>query len=317
MPDQAPEQIIMPPQMILPKASVILKNSWALYKKHFATYIRIIFVPYLLLAVLGFLIAFLGGMANGGDATVGTQTLRIITGLAGIAIVIAIIVLQSAGQIALLYAVRNQANETNVSEAYRFAFSRWAPFLWIATISGCITMAGFMLFIIPGLIFSIWFSLAIFFFIDDDVRGMNALLKSKEYVRGLWGAILGRFIFMGIVIYATLIPIMIVSAFSGNQWVGTLLNFAAQLIIVPLIMAYMYELYRSVRSLKGEIQFTPSGSQKTIFSALALIGPVLFIVAIASGAFGFRKALKDKSGMPQKNIIPFEIPSTNSPDLSA
>jgi len=58
-----------------------------------------------------------------------------------------------------------------------------------AIILGFLGTGGFLFLIIPGIIFLVWFIFAQFIIFAEDDRGMNAILKSKEYVRGKWASI--------------------------------------------------------------------------------------------------------------------------------
>ena len=48
-------------------------------------------------------------------------------------------------------------------------------------------MGGFVFFIVPGVIFSIWLSFSVLILIVENEKGTNALVRSKEYVKGRWG----------------------------------------------------------------------------------------------------------------------------------
>ena len=46
----------------------------------------------------------------------------------------------------------------------------WA-FIWILSILGFIVMGGFLLFIVPGVIFTVWFAFAQFILAERTKRG--------------------------------------------------------------------------------------------------------------------------------------------------
>ena len=57
-------------------------------------------------------------------------------------------------------------------------------------------MLGSLFFLIPGIIFSVWFIFGDFVLIDEDIRGVKALLRSKKYVEGRWFYVLKHLAFI-------------------------------------------------------------------------------------------------------------------------
>jgi hypothetical protein len=66
------------------------------------------------------------------------------------------------------------------------------PFIWVSIMVTAAVIFGFLLLIVPALIFSVWFAFAANFLIVDDVRGSAALKASKALVAGRWWAVLFR-----------------------------------------------------------------------------------------------------------------------------
>jgi len=64
-----------------------------------------------------------------------------------------------------------------------------APLIWVGLLAGFVGAGGFLLFVIPGIVFTVWFCFAQFVLVREDLRGMDALLKSREYVRGKGGKV--------------------------------------------------------------------------------------------------------------------------------
>lgn len=97
-----------------------------------------------------------------------------------------ILISQIWGQIALIYAIKDEQEKIGTIEAYRRGRTKILPYLWVSILVGIITFIGFILLVIPGIIFFIWFILALYVLIVEDLRGMKALSKSREYVHGYW-----------------------------------------------------------------------------------------------------------------------------------
>jgi uncharacterized membrane protein len=101
----------------------------------------------------------------------------------------------------------------------------------------------------PGVIFAVWFFFAPFVFIDEDVRGMNALLKSKEYVRGRWFGVCLRLLAIWLIaVLVASIPI-----------VGQVLA----LFLIPFSFVYTFLLYKDLKALMGnDMAFEPARRAK-------------------------------------------------------
>ncbi|MFA5937245.1 MAG: hypothetical protein WC822_05230, partial [Candidatus Paceibacterota bacterium] len=71
-------------------------------------------------------------------------------------------------------------------------------------LNGLAILGGFILLVIPGIIFSIWFSFTTYAVVLDNARGTAALSASKKLVVGRWWAVLVRLFIPGI-LFALLI----------------------------------------------------------------------------------------------------------------
>ena len=116
----------------------------------------------------------------------------------------------------LLYAVKDRDTKISIKEALSRGWKRILSYWWISILSGLIVMGGFLLLIVPGIILTIWFALAVYILVSEDRRGMNALFRSKQLVSGYWWGVFGRFHVLGLVLFATMIPLMILLAIIGG-----------------------------------------------------------------------------------------------------
>src|SRR3989344_3979582 len=93
-------------------------------------------------------------------------------------------------QAALFMGIVASDENIGIRESFRRARGKILSMYWVMILSIFIFIGGFVLLIIPALIFATWFSFAIFVFFAEGTRGLDALLKSKEYVRGrFWGVL--------------------------------------------------------------------------------------------------------------------------------
>ena len=240
----------------LPSAPKILKEAWAIYKARFGVFMGIGIIPAL---VVGAIIALLtAGEFLTSKFVPSTSNPGALIALAAASLGAATIVflLYFWSQTALAYAVKDEQEKIGVREAYKRGWHKIISYWWISILIGFIIMGGFLLLFIPGVIFAVWFSLSIFILIAEGQKGMNALLKSKEYVKGKWWSVLGRLLFIGILVsiisLAIVVPLVIFKIPYGQD----IASFIAMLFIAPLSFSYLFLIYKHLKNLKGEISNT-------------------------------------------------------------
>lgn len=76
------------------------------------------------------------------------------------------------------------------------------PTIVIGIVTALSTLGGFMLFLLPGIWFSIAAGFAIFVYIEEGTTGVNALSRSMELVKGRWWKTFWRLVLPSIVFQA-------------------------------------------------------------------------------------------------------------------
>lgn len=99
--------------------------------------------------------------------------------------------------------------------------------LWI------ILFLGFMLFIIPGIIFMTWFLFANFFYFDKKLKLFDSLRQSKTLVKGKFWGVLGRGLVFG------LFGFLVGFVLGFVPYAGSIIvSFLAPLFILPSYLLY-------------------------------------------------------------------------------
>lgn len=125
-------------------------------------------------------------------------------------------------------------NSLSIKETFSVGMQKYWKFGLLLTILFFVTGFGFVLFVIPGIIFLVWFSFSNFVFIEKQVGVKEAMLKSKELVKGKFWKILGRLFVFGV------FSILVEMVFSLVPYgVGTILTtiFGA-LFVLPSYLLY-------------------------------------------------------------------------------
>ncbi len=300
-----------------PGAGFLLGEAWDLFRPRIKTFAGIIVIQFLAIIAVIALLIIVGILWGAGSSILHAATpgfmppinpppaipepdmsgvlINIFNWIAGFAIIfllvaVPIFVIQIWGQAAIIYVIKDSSENIGAVEAYRRSWHKIKPLFWTGLISFLIIVGGAMFFAIPGIIFAVWFMFASYIVISENISGMDALLKSREYIRGRGWEVFGLFlvmflIWMGIsfgvqfglgimsMIFSALGLGIVVFAFSFFIWILVAL-------FTPFMMAYSYLIYSHLRRIKGEFIFTPSTDTKIKFIVIGILGLALGIGAI-------------------------------------
>lgn len=235
----------------------LFRYSWDLYKRKMGRLIVVLLITGLIgsvlagivFAIFGFTF-FAGGLGIIGDTLDQSPILLYAMGFFGMLLFVFLIALVfTLMQIALILTIHHEG--VSIGTILGNAFKLVLPMWWVNIIVGFLTMGASMLLGIPGIIFTIWFSLAIFILVIENVRGMQAVLRSKEFVRGFWWQVLISNVVLSL---ALGIPIMIINfgLLSIDQYLASqIISNLFYLLAIPFGFCYNYAIYRSLTDIKG------------------------------------------------------------------
>ncbi len=230
----------------------LFRQSWELYQKRFAP-LALLYLLTILAFVIPALVAvglgFFTTLLAGGIAFFVTVSLGVLVGIVGS--------LWCYG--GFLSAVLDDT--LRLEDALRRGKELILPLAWIFLLGGFLVTGGYLLLIIPGVIFTVWFSLAQFIMPDENIRGMAALLKSREYVRGYWLEVALRLFLVWVV--------------SGLVGAIPLFGPILALLFFPYLMIFHCLIYRDLRAFKGDLPDAHGTKSKLLWPGVALVGWVL------------------------------------------
>ncbi|MSU75229.1 MAG: hypothetical protein EXS55_01825 [Candidatus Magasanikbacteria bacterium] len=171
--------------------SNIISQAWLLYSKNWralSIYMAFLFLPTFLMSILGI---------------VGVSLNKVIPGSALVSnIIIGIIFIISLlitfwTTIALTCGLKAMLDNAP-NHSWRAMFDKASPLLWpfayTSLIVGLVVFGGTILFIIPGIIFTVWYAFTGYVVLFDGEKGAAALSASKRLVVGRWWPIIFRLI---------------------------------------------------------------------------------------------------------------------------
>ncbi len=112
----------------------------------------------------------------------------------------------------------------------------WGFFL-LSVLLFLITLGGSILLIIPGIIFSVWFSFARFVFIDQNLGIRASLSKSRELIKNRFWPVLGRLIVIGL-FFGIISGVVTYLSISLSLISSVLLSLTGAFFILPYYLLY-------------------------------------------------------------------------------
>ncbi len=187
------------------------------------------------------------------------------------------------GQVAFVYAV---SGTEGIKEIAKTASEKLFRFVWVYILFGVATVAGLVLFIIPGVVAMVWFSFSFFVLARGNARGLNALIESRRHVKGLWWEVFARlFAVWSISFLLSFVP-----------FVGSALS----IFFMPYMMIFTFLIYEDLKKIKGELP-APTAAERKKWILVFLVG-LTIASAVAVHTFkGFDfKTLSKLRGEPAK-----------------
>ncbi len=226
----------------------LLQQSYLLYKEQGAFYLG--YAAWMLIPVSALLTLSLFSIENTEITFIITLVLSILGGLLTLYITIF-----------LFLATDKRLGHTEAShpELLHHARILIKPVILVAVLQCLVILGGFLLLVIPGIIFLVWFAFAQIAVVLDHQRGFNALSFSREIVSGrfwsaLWFLLFGPlFVFLGYALISSLIFGIITMITQTDPMVWTsgsppiwaeAIDAIAQTFLFPLLLIYFVLVYR-------------------------------------------------------------------------
>ncbi|MSU54403.1 MAG: hypothetical protein EXS48_00995 [Candidatus Staskawiczbacteria bacterium] len=218
----------MEPQKLL-TVGQLFKKSFEFYKSKMYTIMVLALIPFAGFVIISLLNEAIDQSPNKG--------FMLSVGLITFLMVLIILAISFWIHIAIFYLIKQKDSVLDAKSLLKFFWSKIIPSAWVILLSGIICIVGFILLIIPGIILYIWFSFALYVFVFEDAKGMQALYKSKDLVKGYWWPVFGRlFLFGFLTAFISSVPV-----------IGDLVNI---FFMIPLGVIYAYFIYENLKTVK-------------------------------------------------------------------
>ena len=226
----------------LPSIGRLISDSFNLYKSSWKLFVWLVLLPILatiaVVALIGVIIATILAV-SGGQVTPARIPLLIPPGLVAI---VALAIINAMGKIALVKAI-DLKGQTKARDMIKFAWPLVGKYIILQLMVGIVVLVGFVLLVVPGVLFMIWYLFSSIILVVEGLKGREAMKQSKAYIKGKFWGVLGRLVFM---IAAIGLLSGIVSAID-NQAVIIVFQLVSTLIIAPIATMYLYHLYQGAK----------------------------------------------------------------------
>jgi hypothetical protein len=252
------EAIGQPGQAALPRPmgiGEILSTAFQLYRRHWRTLLAIaavVVVPLTLLQyLLGDLVRAQGETTRNG-VVVETATWSV--GIAGLLAALAgiLMYLVLTGAITRAVAAEVAGKDPSLEQSYRFGFHRLGSVLLVSVLVGLATIAGFILFIIPGIYIGIRLAVSVEALVVEGRRGTQAMGRSWELVGGHWWHAFGALVVAGLL--TGVVNAIITTPFNNTGWfVQAVAAAVATVVTLPYGVLVGVLLYLDLRARKERL----------------------------------------------------------------
>lgn len=264
----------------------LLRKSWEYFTSMWLTLVAIQVLSGLLsfifvLLTLGIGMYLFFGVAQGKAENL-LPLLPYLILLGGFALIILLLV-YSIGNLALMIAVLQGYKKNGTVPSFKEALGRLIPFSFFSLAAGMLTAGAFLLFYIPGILFSLWFSISAYIFLVEKESVWNSLMKSRAYTKGHTIQVLIAFV--GFFVIFTLInylPALIPSIFGEDSfvsYVSYLFAIPLGFIAGPMQVIYGVMIYRELKQAAPQPVVLPS---KVPYVATSLLGYAFFLILLGS-----------------------------------
>lgn len=151
-------------------------------------------------------------------------------------------------------------------------------YIVLMILQGIIIVGGYFLLIVPGFIFTIWFSFASYIYLHERHRGLHALMASRHLVKGYFWQIIGRLLYLVLIGIMLIVPFIVIQIFFQNNIVITLQQFWMYIFVLPLMFAYTLELCEELKSIQPEFSYQRRPAIRILLIGLAglILVPAIF-----------------------------------------
>jgi len=137
---------------------------------------------------------------------------------------------------------------------YKESAKYFWSYLALALLMMVLILLWFLALVIPAIIFTVFYSLAVYAFFFEGKREYEAIKRSYELVKGYWWEVFGRFLFLGLVFWLVMmilsLPLKFIAVDSLGWQIWNGLVQVISFLIGPVALLYNYRVYSDLVKIK-------------------------------------------------------------------
>lgn len=241
----------------------ILDVSIKLYLRNFWTLIKVVALVVIPVALLGFLFV-LSSLPDGVTVQDGQLMFPSDAALSGFlagsginALLAFLATLLATGAAFKALGDAYLGHHPKAGESLKFAGQRIGSLLWVAFLTLIVILIGFILMVIPGIYLSIALIVVVPSLMLEDARGLQALRRSRELVKGRWWRTFG-IIILGLFVIPAVLQVILgiifgltffanIDTVTMRLFVEHMINVLGSVITTPFQAAILTVLYFDLR----------------------------------------------------------------------
>ncbi len=263
--------------------STIFIETWEQYKKRAFSVIGLMLVSFGIILVAGVAFILIGTLVYGTSFIKGSTVFQgndidtLINMGFSLAIPVFFLCIWNYAAVIALIMDENLRFSTALKKGWQY----FLPFCWVCLLLAAVFAIGFSFFIIPVILFFIWFIFSPFILFDKQVSGIDALIISREYVRGYGFNI---FIKLSAILCLSCLVLAIAVLFPV---LGQFLYY----VCTPFVLLYLAEIYKELKKVNSEVTVVPN--MRHVWNGVALVGLLPLVILAFGGAQRTLASFKD------------------------
>lgn len=238
----------------------IIAQSWKIYEDNFKLLIKIAICGFIVMTI-SMAAYYLTEIFLGGIPARLRILLMVLINIPQFLIIIWM-------SLALIIAINKISGHEKIefNDVVKISVKYYIPVFCASVIIGIINTIGFLFFIIPGLIFGVWFAFSAYEIMFNNKKIIDSLKSSRELSRGRWFEVAWRYfapsLFWGvsgwfatnIILFAVKQTLYLtktsLDAITGNilEFLAIVLENAVYVFFVPLMIGTVVILYRQLKA---------------------------------------------------------------------
>jgi len=200
----------------------------------------------------------------------------------------------------ILFIKQRTMKALSLSQLASQAVSLVPGYIVLSIVLFFIVGGGLFLFLIPGIVMSIWFMFSQYSLVYDNKRGMNALMWSRQLIKGYTLRIFGYLFVFGLIQAVISGVVAQFAKSSGSTGIVAMLVYVAFIVLMTMYqVVLMGLLYERLRTIKASMKVTVKKWPYVVTATVGwIVGIILIIFLAAFFVMVVQKIVTEQGGIP-------------------